>query len=126
MAGLGDNFVYSDYVSDDGNTYSMRTISAWASSGASGGTSTSAHTRYGAKTKNRQPRAFIFVDLTAPGRKFTAPVFTNTAFLAGVIGTTTFARAVRGVVAPVTFTLAAVRAEKRPGHVIQSSATQYP
>jgi hypothetical protein len=126
MAGLGDNFTYSDYVSDDGNTYSVRTITAWASSATSAGTTGSTHARYGPESKVRHVRKFIFTDLTAPGRKAVLPVFTTAAYTAGVIGTTTFARAVRGVAAAVTFTLAGKSPEKVPGHLISSSATQYP
>lgn len=126
MAGLADNFVYSDYVSDDGNTYSMRTISTWAAAAASGGTSTSTHPLYGKSSRRREPRKFRFVDAAVPGRFVTLPVFTATAYGAGTVGTTTFARGVRGEAAAVTFTLDKKIPEKVPSHSIKSSATQFP
>jgi hypothetical protein len=126
MAGLADNYVYSDYVSDDGNTYSLRTISTWAAAALSGGTSTSTHPLYGRESRRRAPRKFRFVDASVPGRFVTLPVFTPTAYAAGVIGTSTFARGVRGEAAAVTFTLDQKIGEKVPSHTIKSSAAQFP
>lgn len=126
MAGAADNFVYSDYVSDDGNTYSVRTISTWASLALSGGTSTSAHTQYGRESKRRSVRKFRFVDATVPGRFVTLPVFTPTAYAAGTVGTSTMTRSVRGVATAVTFTLDKKIPERVPSHSIKSSATQFP
>lgn len=126
MAGAADNFAYSDYVSDDGNTYALRALSTWAASATSGGTSTSAHTLYGRESKRRSVRKFRFVDAAVPGRFVTLPVFTATAYAAGVVGTTTFARSVRGVATAVTFTLDKKIPERVPSHTIKSSATQFP
>lgn len=126
MAGLADNFVYSDYVSDDGNTYSLRTLSTWAAAAASGGTSTSTHPLYGRETKRRSVRKFRFSDAAVAGRFVTLPVFTATAYGAGVVGTTTFARGVRGEAAAVTFTLDKKIPERVPSHSIKSSAAQFP
>jgi hypothetical protein len=126
MAGLADNFAYSDYVSDDGNTYSLRTLSFWAALALSGGTTTSTHPQYGAQTKRRHVRKFVFIDAAVPGRKVTLPVFTIAAYNAGAIGTSTITRGVRGEAAAVTFTLDQKVPEKVPSHAIKSSSTQFP
>lgn len=126
MAGLADNFAYSDYVSDDGNTYSLRTLSFWAVLALSGGTATSTRPFYGRETKRRRPRKFIFVDTAVPGRKVTLPVFTAAAYAAGIIGTSTVSRGIRGEAAAVVFTLDQKVGEKVPTHTIKSSASQFP
>jgi hypothetical protein len=53
-------------------------------------------------------------------------VFTPTAFTAGVIGTSTFARGIRGEAAAVTFTLAKKIGEQVPAHVMGFQAGQFP
>ena len=131
MAAAADNFVYSDYVSDDGNTYSIRTLAAFQADTANNGlTATSTHVAYGRETKRRHPRKGIYMDLTSLGRKTSIPFATvakwNTATTS--LGTTplTFTRSVRGEAAARTYTLIATTPEKRPGHVIQGSAPQQP
>jgi hypothetical protein len=126
MAGLADNVAYSDYVSDDGNTYSMRTLSFWAALAASGGTTTSTHPLYGKQTRRRHPRKFVFIDAAVAGRSITLPVFTTAAYNAGVIGTTTITRGIRGEAAAVTFTLDGKIAEKVPRHTVKFAAAQFP
>lgn len=126
MAGLADNFVYSDYVSDDGRTYSLRTISAWAAAAASGGTSSSTNPLYGRESRRRSVRKVRFIDAAVPGRSVTLPVFTPTAYAAITVGTTTFARGVRGEAAAVTFTADKKIPERVPSHAIKSSAAQFP
>lgn len=126
MAGLGDNFVWSDYVSDDGRTYAIRTLASWQSNAASGCTATSTNPAYGHQSRRRHVRKAVFVDAAAPGRKVTVPVCTPTAYTALVVGTTTMARGTRGEAAAVTFTLDSKIPEKVPSHSIKSSATQFP
>src|ERR1700758_275649 len=81
------NFVYSDYVSDDGNTYSIRTDAGWAANTASGCTVTSAARRYGKDTAQRHRRYALYVDSTGNGRKRKLPVCTAAAATALVGGT---------------------------------------
>jgi hypothetical protein len=124
VAANEDNFVYSTYVSDDGRSYSMRSLSSWAGSATSGGTTSSANPLYGTRTRRRSPRMARFVDLTAAGRTLNLPVFTPAAYTAMVPGTTTFTRAVRGEAGLKTYTLVKLTPERVPGHVISSSAAQ--
>jgi hypothetical protein len=126
MAGLADNFSYSTYVSGDGNSYSMRSITAWATAAVSGGTATSAFPLYGKSTRRRKPRLARFRVAAEPGRILNLPVFTPTAFAALVIGTTTFARGIRGEAAAVTFTLSKTIGEQIPSHVMGFQAGQFP
>ena len=122
------NFAYSDYVSNDGNTYSIRTDAAWAANANSGCTTTSSARRYGADTGRRHRRYAIFADNTGNGRTRRLPVCTPTAFstLAGVIGTQTLTVSEPGSATASTYTLAAVVEEKVPGHVIRSHAGALP
>lgn len=126
MPGLADNYAYSDYVSDDGNTYAVRSLSWWAALALSGGTATSGHPLYGHQTKRRHPRKFVFVDSAVAGRKVTLPVFTAAAYAAGVIGTSTISRGIRGEAAAVVFTLDQKLPEKVPSHSIKSTSGQFP
>lgn len=122
------NFVYSDYVSDDGNTYSIRTDAAWAADAASGCTTTSAARFYGKDTGRRHRRYAIFVDNTGNGRKRRLPVCTAAAFtaLAAVIGTQTLTVPEPGTATASTYLLASISGEKVPGHVRQSHAGALP
>lgn len=126
MAAAEDNFGYSDYVSDDGNTYSMRSLAWWAALPASGGTASSNHPLYGRQTTRRHPRKVKFADLAAPGRYLTLPVFTAAAWNAIVPGTTTVNRSVRGEAAARAYTAVKKIPEAQPAHVITSAATQAP
>jgi hypothetical protein len=122
------NFAYSDYVSDDGNTYSIRTDAAWAANAISGCTTTSAARRYGRDTSQRHRRMALFVDNTGNGRKRKLPVCTAAAFttLTGAIGTQTLTVSEPGSATASTYTLAKTFSEKVPGHVIQSKAGALP
>jgi hypothetical protein len=128
MAAFEDNYVYSDYVSDDGNTYSIRTLADAAADSGLALTTTSTHPAYGPRSRRHSPRLATFADLTAPGRRVTYPIGTAAAFttLTASLGSTpaTHARRVRGEVAAKTYTLVATHAEKVGHHVILSSAAQ--
>lgn len=128
MAAFEDNRVYSDYLSDDGVTYSIPTLAAFQAQATLALTATSAHVPYGPQSRRHHVRKAIYADLTAPGRKVTAPIGTPTAFatlFATLSGTPdTIARRVRGEVAAKTYTLVAVTPEKVPSHTVTSSAAQ--
>src|ERR1700740_847110 len=128
MAAFEDNFVYSDYVSDDGNTYSIRTTAAAAAQSTLALTATSSHPAYGPQSRRHRVRHAVYADLTAPGRTVTVPIGTPTAFgtLTATLGGTpdTFGRRIRGEVAAKTYTLVATVPEKRANHTIRSSAAQ--
>jgi hypothetical protein len=124
VAANEDNFAYSTYVSDDGRSYAVRTLSFWAALAASGGTTTSANPLYGRESRRRHVRKAKFADLTASGRFVTLPVFTAAAYTALVPGTTTISRSIRGEAAAKTYTLVKLIPEAVPSHVITSSAAQ--
>jgi hypothetical protein len=122
------NFAWSDYVSDDGNTYSIRTDSAWAANAASGCTTTSTHVPYGADTPRRHRRYALYVDSTANGRKRKLPVCTAAAATALEGGTAGQTLTVNepGTATASTYNFAGIIAEKVPKHVIQSHAGALP
>ena len=128
MAAFEDNRVYSDYVSDDGVTYSIPTLAAFAAQATLALTTTSSHVPYGPQSRRHKTRKAIYADLTAPGRKVTAPVGTAAAYatlFATLSGTPdTFPRRIRGEVAAKTYTLVALTPEKVPSHTVTSSAAQ--
>lgn len=129
MAAFEDNFIYSDYVSDDGVTYSIRTLASFQTDSANNGlTATSSHVPYGKPSGRRHVRKLVYADLTAPGRKVTIPCATAALFAtatATLSGTPlTFGRHIRGEVATKTYTLVRTLPELVASHTIQSSAAQ--
>lgn len=111
------NFDYGAYVSDDGNTYALKSDAAWIAEAQSGGSSGAGHPNYGRKTTRRSPRMATFRDATT-FRTFTGPVFTAAAYAALTVGTATRALHVPGETATVTYTLVKKTAERVPTNVI--------
>lgn len=111
------NFAYSDYLGDDGVHYCVKADAAWIADANSGGGACTTAISYGADTTRRHKRSATFTDGTT-FRTVKGPVFTPTAFLALVIGTTTRAIHVPGETATVTYTLSKLDPEKRGTVVI--------
>ena len=114
-------FSYSNYVSDDGNTYAVRADNAWAitDTATSGGAAANVGATYGRDTRHRHKRYGVF---KSPAyRSFRGVFFTAAKFEAATIGSTTVTRYVPGLEDTVTFTLVALVAEKR-GATARSSA----
>lgn len=111
MAADQRNFAYSQYVSDDGNTYCMKADANWIASGASGSAACTTQANYGRRTNRRKPRLAIYVDPTT-FRTVTEPVFTPTAYAALTVGSSTQSIHVPGETAAVTYTLKAKVGEK--------------
>ena len=118
MAADQRNFAYSQYVSDDGNTYCMKADARWiADTGASGAAACTGQANYGRRSTRRKPRLAIYVDPTT-FRTVTEPVFTPTAYAALTVGSSTQAISVPGETATVTYTLKSKVGEKVPTTII--------
>jgi hypothetical protein len=111
------NFAYSQYVSDDGNTYCLKADANWVAAGASGGAACTGQANYGRKSTRRRPRFAVYLDGTT-FRTVTEPVFTPTAYAALTIGSSTYAIHVPGETATVTYTLKSLVQEKVPTTVL--------
>jgi len=114
------NFDYSQYESDDGNTYCLRANAADIASADLGGSACTDQKAYGRATRRRAPRHALWVDKSTFRTKRSI-VFTKAAAAALVPNTTTVAVHVPGEAATVTYTLAGVTAERVPKTLLQSS-----
>lgn len=117
MAADQRNFGYSQYLSDDGNTYCMKADATWIALGDSGGAACTTQANYGRRTNRRKPRLAIYVDPTT-FRTVTEPVFTPTAYAALTVGSSAVAIHVPGETATVSYTLKSKVGEKVPTTVI--------
>jgi hypothetical protein len=106
------NFGLQDYVSDDGNTYSVRGETGGAFSGVDGHAATYAFPAYGRKTLHRSPRSVTAQD-SVTFRTVTGIIYTPTAFAAISLGDT-IAVTVPGLATTVNYTVSGFNAEKRP------------
>jgi hypothetical protein len=117
MAADQRNFGYSQYVSDDGNTYCVKADAEWIANTDSGGAACTGQAPMGPQSSRRKRRLAVYLDGTT-FRTVTEPVFTPTAYAALTVGTSTLAIHVPGETATVTYTLKSKIAEKVPTTLI--------
>lgn len=113
------NFGYSQYVSDDGNTYCVRSDAEWIANADSGGAACTGQPGYGRSTRRRALRYAIYQDIADTFRSFKRPVFTPTAAAALTVGTSTVSVHVPGETAAVTYTLTDLVPEKRAPNTLK-------
>jgi hypothetical protein len=117
------NYNYYTYVSDDGNTYTVRTSQFWGALAASGLAASAGHPIMGRATKRRHPRYAVYQDNTS-FRTFRGPVGTAAAFAALSVGSSTVTVPVAGLETGVVYTLKKKIAEAVPGFAAPRQAGQ--
>lgn len=114
MAAEQKNFALFTYTDNTGQAWNKRGESDAIRNAVDGSSAAGAHPAFGRETPRHKVRKAIYQDPTTFRTK-TIIVYTAAAFAALTVGTSTLAFKVEGNTAAVTYTLAALVDEKRPG-----------